>query len=90
MHNGSIIQTATPEQLYEAPASRYVADFVGKSNFIDGTVVALSATGGQIETASGQQFQGRISGALAQGAKAALSAFDHLIRQPAPAEAVPA
>ncbi|MEO4015250.1 ABC transporter ATP-binding protein [Pseudomonas sp. P2663] len=38
MHNGSIIQTATPEQLYEAPASRYVADFIGESNLFNGTV----------------------------------------------------
>ena len=38
MQDGGIIQTATPEQLYETPASRYVADFIGESNLFTGTV----------------------------------------------------
>jgi spermidine/putrescine transport system ATP-binding protein len=46
MHNGSIIQTATPEQLYETPASRYVADFIGESNLFNGTVRRLNGRGG--------------------------------------------
>jgi spermidine/putrescine transport system ATP-binding protein len=73
MRGGRIVQAGTPLELYDRPVSRYVADFVGKSNFIDGTVSALSATEGQIETVSGLYFAGRISGRLAQGAKAALS-----------------
>ncbi len=73
MQGGRIVQSGSPSELYDRPISRYVADFVGKSNFIDGTVSALSATDGQIETPFGQRFQGRVSGALAQGAKATLS-----------------
>lgn len=73
MRGGRIVQAGSPLALYDQPNSRYVADFVGKSNFIDGTVVALTASGGQIETAAGQRFSGRLSGALPQGAKAALS-----------------
>lgn len=38
MRAGRIVQTASPEGLYEAPASRYVADFIGESNLFDGTV----------------------------------------------------
>jgi len=77
MRGGRIVQAGSPLALYDQPASRYVADFVGKSNFIDGTVSALSGTEGQIETPSGMRFAGRVSGqvsgALTQGAAASLS-----------------
>jgi spermidine/putrescine transport system ATP-binding protein len=38
MREGRIVQTGAPQQLYDEPANRYVADFVGKSNFFEGTV----------------------------------------------------
>jgi spermidine/putrescine transport system ATP-binding protein len=38
MQAGRIVQVGTPRELYDRPGSRYVADFVGKSNFFDGTV----------------------------------------------------
>ncbi|BDV32208.1 ABC transporter ATP-binding protein [Microbacterium terricola] len=34
-HDGRIEQLGTPEDLYERPASRFVADFVGTSNLFD-------------------------------------------------------
>ncbi len=73
MRSGRIVQAGSPLALYDQPINRYVADFVGKSNFIDGVVSALSGEGGQIETASGYRFEGRVSGVLAQGTKASLS-----------------
>lgn len=41
MREGEIIQTGSPRQLYDNPRNRYVADFVGKSNFFDVTVKDL-------------------------------------------------
>jgi spermidine/putrescine transport system ATP-binding protein len=73
MQGGRIVQSGSPNTLYDKPVNRYVADFVGKSNFIDGTVLTLSATGGRIETPFGQNFEGRVSGALTQGDAATLS-----------------
>ena len=35
MRNGSIVQTGSPADLYDEPVNRYVADFVGKSNFFE-------------------------------------------------------
>lgn len=40
MDHGKIIQVATPEQIYEAPNSVYVADFIGDVNLIQGTARA--------------------------------------------------
>ncbi len=37
MDEGRIIQVATPAVIYEAPNSRYVADFIGDVNLIEGT-----------------------------------------------------
>ena len=73
MRGGRIVQSGSPNALYDQPSSRYVADFVGKSNFIDGTLTAISTTDGQIKSASGLHFAGRVSSSLVLGAKAALS-----------------
>lgn len=38
MRDGKIVQVATPEIIYEAPATRYVADFIGSVNIMEGEV----------------------------------------------------
>ncbi|MBT8412295.1 MAG: ABC transporter ATP-binding protein, partial [Octadecabacter sp.] len=40
MVDGKLAQVATPDQIYEAPNSAYVADFIGDVNLIEGTVEA--------------------------------------------------
>ena len=40
MHDGRIQQIGTPREVYERPASTFVADFVGNTNFLDGRVVS--------------------------------------------------
>jgi putative spermidine/putrescine transport system ATP-binding protein len=39
MNKGSIVQVGTAEDLYERPANRFVAAFIGESNVIEGRVV---------------------------------------------------
>ena len=41
MNHGVIAQIGTASEIYEQPASRYVADFVGDINLIDGKVTAV-------------------------------------------------
>ena len=36
MREGRIVQTGSPRDLYDQPVNRYVADFVGKTNFFEG------------------------------------------------------
>lgn len=38
MRAGEMVQVGSPQDLYDRPNTRYVADFVGTSNFFDGTV----------------------------------------------------
>jgi spermidine/putrescine transport system ATP-binding protein len=73
MQSGRIVQTGSPTALYDQPVNRYVADFVGKSNFVEGVLVAASAGLGQIETAAGARFIGRVTAGLTLGQKVALS-----------------
>jgi len=42
MSHGSIVQAATPDEIYLRPATRWVAGFVGDADFVDG--VAASGT----------------------------------------------
>ncbi len=37
-NNGRLLQVATPAELYDRPANRFVAGFVGAANLFDGTV----------------------------------------------------
>jgi iron(III) transport system ATP-binding protein len=43
MDAGHIQQIGTPREIYERPLNKFVADFVGTTNFIDGTVTAPDA-----------------------------------------------
>ena len=49
--HGEVQQTDTPMNIYRNPANQFVADFVGKINFIEGT-----ASEGEIEFAGGQRM----------------------------------
>ncbi|QKV19272.1 ABC transporter ATP-binding protein [Oricola thermophila] len=40
MDRGVIVQVGTPAEIYEAPNSRYVADFIGSVNLVEGRVVS--------------------------------------------------
>jgi putative spermidine/putrescine transport system ATP-binding protein len=40
MNEGAVIQVGTQQDLYERPADRFVAGFVGRSTFIDGRIEA--------------------------------------------------
>lgn len=41
MRNAAIAQIGTPRDLYDAPADRFVADFIGESNMIDVDVLSI-------------------------------------------------
>jgi spermidine/putrescine transport system ATP-binding protein len=38
MHTGRVEQLGTPEELYEHPATRFVADFIGSTNLLHGRI----------------------------------------------------
>src|SRR5437588_6368340 len=42
MNEGRVVQIGTPRQIYDQPRDRFVADFVGTTNFIAGTVLTVA------------------------------------------------
>jgi spermidine/putrescine transport system ATP-binding protein len=38
MSGGNVVQTGTPNEVYDRPVNRFVADFVGETNFLAGSV----------------------------------------------------
>ena len=55
MDQGRIVQEAPPIEIYRAPKERFVANFIGMTNFLDGHVtLASNGSGlGMVETTSG-------------------------------------
>src|SRR5919197_5218003 len=45
MDRGRLIQVATPQEIYERPNSRWVADFIGAINLIEGRVASRDSGG---------------------------------------------
>src|SRR5215471_18252234 len=53
MHDGQLLQEGTPQEIYHQPATRFVADFVGRANLVPGTVAERLADGGILVRALG-------------------------------------
>ena len=56
MDRGRLVQVATPADIYERPNSRWVADFIGDVNLVEGRVVA-SGPEAAIEAAAGGRLR---------------------------------
>ncbi|MGV6876713.1 ABC transporter ATP-binding protein [Pseudochelatococcus sp. B33] len=74
MHDGRIEQLGTPREIYERPSSRFVADFVGTTNFIEGTVLdAEGDSKARINSEIGQIVVDSDSAELARDKKVSIS-----------------
>jgi len=76
MNEGRVVQMGGAQKLYDDPLNRYVADFIGKSNFISGVLENVEEEGGILRDTQGRAFVGRRpSGGphLASGAQAVLA-----------------
>jgi spermidine/putrescine transport system ATP-binding protein len=72
MRQGRIAQIGAPRDLYDRPASRYVADFIGETNLLPG-VVAESGDGIVVLRAGGTTLRALSDTTLAPGAEAWLT-----------------
>ena len=53
MRDGVILQMGPPLEIYDHPNCRFVADFIGESNVLEGTVTAIDGNEMTVETADG-------------------------------------
>ncbi|MFO7323774.1 MAG: ABC transporter ATP-binding protein [Chloroflexota bacterium] len=42
MNAGRVLQVGTPEEIYETPATEFVADFIGETNFLRGDILEVN------------------------------------------------
>jgi putative spermidine/putrescine transport system ATP-binding protein len=67
-NNGRIEQIGTPEELYEQPATKFVAGFIGESNFLHGTVQKIAGDICHMDV-MGMSIQSTASGTFSPGDK---------------------
>ncbi len=53
MEKGKLVQVGTPAEIYRHPATKFVASFIGESNFLPGRVTAIDAQCAHMRTAAG-------------------------------------
>lgn len=56
MDAGKVLQVATPAEIYEAPNSRFVAEFIGSINIFDGEIVEKKGGTARFRDKSGSEF----------------------------------
>lgn len=62
MKEGKIIQIGTPREIYQHPVNKFVADFIGETNFIDGKILEVEGKSAKIETELGIIYSDRVNG----------------------------
>jgi spermidine/putrescine ABC transporter ATP-binding subunit len=67
LDRGAVAQVGTPAELYDCPRSRFVADFIGESNFLTGRVVERAVGLCAVLTAHGLLVRGRAPEDVAPG-----------------------
>jgi len=60
MNEGRMLQVGTPVEIYEKPVSRFIAEFIGDSNFLKGRILSLDGTAGQIDLGGGAVVPARM------------------------------
>jgi len=63
MSAGKVLQVGSPREIYDRPSRRFVADFIGETNFMDAELVSAGGGDAVLKLASGKQ----ISASLPEG-----------------------
>jgi spermidine/putrescine transport system ATP-binding protein len=64
MNQGNVLQVGTPHEIYESPATDFVARFIGETNLFDATVVDIEKLGGpkfpNIKASAGNDYMAEL------------------------------
>ena len=56
MSAGTVRQVGSPWDIYDRPAERFVADFIGETNFLEADVVSVSGSAARVRLSSGAEI----------------------------------
>ncbi len=80
MSQGKVLQVGTPIQIYERPTHRFVANFIGETNFLDGRVVQTNGNRCTVQVADGVTISGSTYQPVATGDQVTVSVRPEKIR----------
>ncbi len=80
MDKGQVMQVATPAEVYEAPVSRFVADFVGNVNILEGRLSEVEGNAAILTDASGTRIRVGNIGEAGAGSQVAYAIRPEKIR----------
>src|SRR5690606_722232 len=60
MSAGQVLQVGAPDDIYERPTSRFVADFIGETNFVEGVLESNSGGLGAVRLPGGRLLKGSL------------------------------
>ena len=73
MNAGEMLQVGTPREIYERPNTHFVADFIGETNFLDGTLLERDGEGyGTVKLLNDQVVRAQLAPTLSEGDGAVL------------------
>ena len=67
MNAGRILQIGGPKDIYDHPAERFVADFIGETNFLDAELIAVDGDRAETRLSSGKTVATRAAPGVAPG-----------------------
>ncbi|MBK9713870.1 MAG: ABC transporter ATP-binding protein [Kouleothrix sp.] len=73
MSGGKVLQIGSPTEIYERPTCRFVADFIGESNFVQGRVSAIESSDVSLTTDDGLTLHGQVLQPVRVGEEAFIS-----------------
>jgi iron(III) transport system ATP-binding protein len=74
MSAGEVLQFAPPREIYEQPASRFVAEFIGQTSFLEGVVIDTTDGLLSVRLGSGPILKAHSAQDLSDGAQVVLAA----------------
>lgn len=81
MNQGKVLQIGPPAEIYERPNCRFVADFIGETNFLEGTLARIEDGRVSVEvTGERMQVVGLAQGKLHVGQRVTVSVRPEKIR----------
>jgi len=89
MDHGVIEQVGRPQDVYSRPETRFVADFLGQSNILAGTVVAAAESATEVELTNGVRLRVACQGAVAEGQAVEVVIRAHKLEISAATDAAP-
>ncbi len=60
MNEGRVLQVGTPVEIYEQPENRFVADFIGETNFLTARVLDVSEASARVDLGEGVTGEGSL------------------------------